>query len=400
MVPKLRFKEFCGEWEEKKLKDEASFLQGLTYSPSDVCDNGILVLRSSNIQDNKILYTDNVFVNKKLSDSLFVKENDVLICVRNGSKRLVGKTALITKKDLGHTWGAFMMIIRSYSNNTFIYHYLNSELFTKQMFKDFGTATINQITKKMLTDCSLNIPSLPEQTKIADFLSTVDDKIQNQQDKITHLEIIKKGFMQKIFSRKIRFKDDGGEEFPEWEEKKLGDICKIIGGGTPDTSKSEYWGGNIPWFTPSEIGVEKYIYKSDRTITEYGLNKSSAKILPKGTILLSSRATIGEMSIARVECCTNQGFQSLVINNENSNEYIYYLKDKIKLYSLKNSYGSTFLEISKSNLEKCKVPIPCLKEQQKIANFLSSFDQKISTEKEKLKHLKQLKKGLLQRMFV
>ena len=199
MEPKLRFKEFSGDWEEKKLKDEALFLQGLTYSPDDVCNDGILVLRSSNIQDNKITYTDNVFVDKKLPDSLFVKKNDVLICVRNGSKRLVGKTALITEKDLDHTWGAFMMIIRSHSNNTFIYHYLNSELFTKQMFKDFGTATINQITKKMLNDCSLKIPSLPEQTKIADFLSTVDEKIDAEKEILEHLKELKKGLLQQMF---------------------------------------------------------------------------------------------------------------------------------------------------------------------------------------------------------
>ena len=160
----VRFKADDGseypEWKEKRLNQEAVFLQGLTYTPKDIDDKGILVLRSSNIQKNRISYEDKVYVHIDISETLKVKENDVLICVRNGSKQLVGKTALITKTDLGHTWGAFMMIIRSNENNRFIYYYLNSELFNKQIFKDSGTSTINQITKGMLNNCKLFIPHI------------------------------------------------------------------------------------------------------------------------------------------------------------------------------------------------------------------------------------------------
>lgn len=116
-IPKLRFKDNNGndypQWKKVNLSDICSFLQGLTYTPNNVSNTGILVLRSSNIQNDKISYLDNVFVNINIPDNLFVKENDILMCVRNGSKSLVGKNALITPKDLGNTWGAFMMIVRN-----------------------------------------------------------------------------------------------------------------------------------------------------------------------------------------------------------------------------------------------------------------------------------------------
>lgn len=400
MVPKLRFKEFCGEWEEKRLGDIAEIYKGNVLSKSDLRDEGHPCILYGELYTKYGEIIEKVYSKTNRADkNLFIgKINDVLI-PSSGETAIDISTASCLKCDNVYIGGDLNVIRCNNVNGSFLSYTLNHKQ-RNSIAKFAQGVSVVHLYGDSLRKLKINIPSLPEQTKIAHFLCTVDDKIQNQQDKITHLENIKKGFMQKIFSKKIRFKDDGGEEFPEWEKKKLGDICKIIGGGTPDTNKPEYWGGDIPWFTPSEIGVEKYISKSERTITEEGLNKSSAKILPKGTILLSSRATIGEMSITKVECCTNQGFQSLVIDSKNSNEYIYYLQDKIRLYSLKNSYGSTFLEINKSNLAKCKVPIPCLKEQQKIADFLSSFDEKISTEKEILEHLKQLKKGLLQQMFV
>lgn len=195
---------------------------------------------------------------------------------------------------------------------------------------------------------------------------------------------------------KLRFK----EFTDDWEEKKLGEIAEIKGGGTPSTENGEYWNGRIPWFTPSEIGYKKYISESNRNITEKGLQKSNAKLLPKNTLLLTSRATLGEMSILKSEGSTNQGFQSLIVNKQNSYEFIYYLQYGIKKYCYKYASGSTFLEINKSQLSKCKLQLPSLPEQEKIANFLSLLDQRIEKEERKVELLKEEKKGLLQNMFV
>ena len=132
------------------LSEVADFLQGLTYSPSDIVDSGYLVLRSSNIQNGMLSFEDCVYVGKEITESLQVKYKDVVMCVRNGSKNLVGKTALIPNDMPMTTWGAFMMIIRSKLSDTYVFHYLNSQMFFSQVFKDTGTATINQITKGIL----------------------------------------------------------------------------------------------------------------------------------------------------------------------------------------------------------------------------------------------------------
>ncbi|MGL4730892.1 MAG: restriction endonuclease subunit S [Clostridium sp.] len=194
---------------------------------------------------------------------------------------------------------------------------------------------------------------------------------------------------------KLRFKEFSGD----WESKKLGNVAKIVGGGTPSTTESEYWNGNIPWFTPTEIKSQKFVSMSERTITEVGLKKSSAKILPKGTVLLTTRASLGDMAIANQEVTTNQGFQSIIAGSDISNEFIYYLQPKLKKYCYKNASGSTFLEISKSNIEQFKFNMPLKEEQEKIASFFSLIDDKISLQGEKVEALKDYKKGMMQKIF-
>ena len=195
----------------------------------------------------------------------------------------------------------------------------------------------------------------------------------------------------------IRFPEFSGE----WVEKRLGEIGEIIGGGTPNTKKKEYWNGKIIWLTPTEI-KQKYISHSERTITQKGLKNSSAKLLPKGTILITTRATIGDIGIAQVECATNQGFQSLIVNKTNFNEFTYYLlsRKNIKNEMIKKANGTTFLEINKNQLSKIKIHIPpTLAEQQKIANFLSSIDEKIDIISKKIENLKEYKKGIMRKML-
>ena len=194
----------------------------------------------------------------------------------------------------------------------------------------------------------------------------------------------------------MRFPEFSGE----WKAVPLSTIADIIGGGTPDTSVDEYWGGNIQWFTPSEIGKGKYAYLSDRTITEAGLKNSSAKLLPQGTVLLSTRATIGECSIATTECTTNQGFQSLVAKENNvSSEFLYYIVAKIKREMLRRSCGSTFLEISANELKKIHTNIPSKAEQEKLVSLLSLIDQRIETQRKIIEKYESLIRGLYQKLF-
>ena len=191
--------------------------------------------------------------------------------------------------------------------------------------------------------------------------------------------------------------------FPEfskpYSQTTISKLATIVGGGTPDTTIQEYWNGGIQWFTPSEIGKNKYADKSERTISQEGLNNSSAKLLPINTILLSTRATIGESSIAKEECCTNQGFQSLIANEEIvCYEYLYYLAATLTKELIRKSCGSTFLEISANEVRKIKTFIPNLEEQSKVSSLLSLIDERIATQIKIIEKLESLIKGLCQKL--
>ena len=192
----------------------------------------------------------------------------------------------------------------------------------------------------------------------------------------------------------MRFPEFNGE----WETKLINDLAVVIGGGTPDTTIKSYWDGEIQWFTPSEIGKNKYVDSSLRTITEEGLNNSSAKLLPPNTILLSSRATIGECSLSLRECATNQGFQSLV-SKKCYVDFLYYLIQTKKRDLIRKSCGSTFLEISANEVRKIQVSVPTDVEQQKIAGLLSLIDERIATQNKIIEDLKKLKSAIRKKMF-
>ena len=192
----------------------------------------------------------------------------------------------------------------------------------------------------------------------------------------------------------LRFPEFSGE----WETKSINDLADVIGGGTPDTTVKSYWDGEIQWFTPSEIGKNKFVDASLRTITEDGLNNSSAKLLPPNTILLSSRATIGECSLSLRECATNQGFQSLVSKKCNV-DFLYYLIQTKKKDLIRKSCGSTFLEISANEVRKIQVSVPSDVEQQKIAGLLSLIDKRIATQNKIIEDLKKLKSAIIEKTF-
>ncbi len=187
----------------------------------------------------------------------------------------------------------------------------------------------------------------------------------------------------------MRFPEFSGE----WEKCIINDLATVVGGGTPDTTLKSYWDGEIQWFTPSEIGKNKFVDASLRTITEDGLNNSSAKLLPPNTILLSSRATIGECSLSLRECTTNQGFQSLIAKQCNI-DFLYYLIQTKKKDLIRNACGSTFLEISANEIRKIKVAVPVQNEQEQIAKLLSLVDERIATQNKIIEKLQSLIKGL------
>lgn len=186
----------------------------------------------------------------------------------------------------------------------------------------------------------------------------------------------------------------------DWEQRKLGEIATIVGGGTPSTKNPEYWDGDINWYSPAEIGNQIYTEKSERQITELGLKKSSAKLLPVGTVLFTSRAGIGKTAILNKEACTNQGFQSIIPRSKMLNSYFLFSRtNSLKQYGETMGSGSTFVEVSGKQMSKMPLFIPNINEQSKIAKLFQSLDKTITLHEEKHRQLERLKKALLQKMF-
>lgn len=394
-TPKLRFKEFTGEWESKKLEALGQSIIGLTYSPDDVVDNGTLVLRSSNIKNSKIVYTDNVFVNMEIQEKIMTKENDVLICSRNGSRGLIGKSALIDKSSENNAFGAFMTIFRS-EQGKFIFQVLQSAKFFKQIHQNLG-ATINQITSKDLNSMQFYVPSIDEQDKIASFLLLIDKKISLQDEKVEVLKDYKKGMMQKIFSRELRFKDDDGRDYPEWEEKKLGELIYE----PPKIKEVEPQKQELLTVKLHCLGIEatgKYPNSTQNGRPYYKRFKGE---------LLIGRQNMhnGGMGIVDDKCnglIASNAISSYISKEDVSIKFIYYTISRVDYYKRIDLLigGTGQKEISKKELENLVINTPCLEEQKKIVEFLNKVDIKLEKEQAKLDSLNEYKKGLLQQMFV
>lgn len=185
-----------------------------------------------------------------------------------------------------------------------------------------------------------------------------------------------------------------------WKHKKLGEVADIIGGGTPSTSIDDYWNGDIDWYSPMEIGEQIYVSDSRKKVTELGIQKSSAKILPVGTVLFTSRAGIGNTAILAKEGATNQGFQSIVPRKQWLDSYFIFSRTKeLKRYGEVHGGGSTFLEVSGKLMGEMPISLPSLEEQVKIGDFFRELDNIISFQQRELELLQLEKQSLLLKMF-
>ncbi len=395
-IPKLRFPEFIdsGEWVEKIFGNELVFQTGFPFESSGFNKNqqGVRLIKNKDLRsdDNKVYY------NKPFDEKYLVDHGDVLIgmdgdftpCIWNKGKALlnqrVGKIKAKNKKQ-----------------ELFFYYLLIIHL--KDIEEKTPRTTVKHLSHSVIESLKDFVPpTISEQQKIADCLSSLDEVIKTEKQRLEQLKRHKKALLQNLFPQqgekvpKLRFSEFA--DIGEWEEKTLGEVGDFIGGGTPDTTNEKYWNGSILWYTPSEV-KEGILGKSKRTISEEGLKNSSAKLLPKGTLLITTRATIGDIAIANEICTTNQGFQSLVVNESNINTFWYYWIQHHKKKLISKSSGSTFPEIGKNEIKNIVVYCPKKKEQEKIANCLWSLDETIQTQTERIEQLKKHKKGLLQNLF-
>ena len=186
-----------------------------------------------------------------------------------------------------------------------------------------------------------------------------------------------------------------------WEQRKLGELADIVGGGTPSTGVSDYWDGDIDWYAPAEIAEQIYLTSSQRKITEEGYNHSSAKMLPVGTVLFTSRAGIGKTAILTQKGCTNQGFQSIVPHKSDLDSYFIFSRtEELKQYGETVGAGSTFVEVSGKQMANMELMMPkIMAEQKAIGQYFAHLDILITLHQRKLEKLKNIKKSMLEKMF-
>lgn len=397
LIPELRFPEFKDEeeWKVTPIGEVFNSFSGGTPNTSekDYYGGDIPFIRSAEINKNET----ELFLTKKgieNSSAKYVKKGDLLVALYGANS---GDSAI---SKINGTINQAILCLQSEYSNVYTYYFLTlKKNWIVSKFIQGGQGNLSgDIVKSILTPFTKKL----EQQKIASCLSSLDEVIEAHSQKLELLKEHKKGLMQNLFPQegekvpKLRFPEF--ENKGEWEEKKLGDIGVFIGGGTPDTSNQEYWDGNILWYTPTEVKNGK-LNSSIRKISKIGLENSSAKLLPKGTILITTRATIGDVAITEEVCATNQGFQSMIVNNTEVNLFWLYWISQHKEELIKRASGSTFKEIGKNEIINIPTLSPLKKEQQKIANCLFSLDELILGQTEIIEQLKKHKKGLMQGLF-
>ncbi|MEY4504515.1 MAG: hypothetical protein RL154_810 [Pseudomonadota bacterium] len=401
-IPKLRFPEFqnAPEWEEKKLIDIANFI-------NEKIALNKLTLNNYISTENLLQDFSGVSVSSKLPDVKTVthfKINDILISnIRPYLKKVWSATF-----DGGASNDVIVARAKESTNNNFLTYILKNEEFINYVMQGAKGVKMPRGDIALIKKYPLYISTKPkEQQKIADCLSSLDELILAQSEKAEALKTHKKALMQQLFPSvaelveaknipRLRFPEF--KDAPEWEEQKIDDIGKIITGNTPSTSQSEYYGGNKLFVSPADISDNRYITTTKTTLTECGFLETR-QIEANSILFVCIGSTIGKIAQNKYICATNQQINSIIPSKEYCNDFIYSL--------LENNYSKITLLvgnhavpiINKTIFSSIKVLIPLLEEQQKIADCLSSLDELILAQSEKVEALKTHKKALMQQLF-
>ncbi len=376
--PTIRFEGYTDDWEQRKLEDIIEKLTGgASIAPDDYVDAGYRTIpkgavNSSGIADMsgcKIVSED--FFKKNISSKtssgeLVTSLRDLVSTAPNMGRivRICGDY-----EDFLMPQGVYSIIVKKKISEDFLIAYSNSPEYRKIIMAEKNGSTQVHIRNGEFLNIDIPLPSYEEQMKIGKQFNYLDHLITLHQRKY-------------INGKK--------EELLAWEQRKLGELAEIVGGGTPSTGMDSYWDGDIDWYAPAEIGEQIYLESSQRKITEEGLNKSSAKILPIGTVLFTSRAGIGKTAILLKEGCTNQGFQSIVPNKEKLDSYFIFTRsEELKEYGEKVGAGSTFVEVSGKQMANMDLMMPkTMSEQQQIGEYFQTIDHLITLHQHKQNKLK------------
>ena len=408
VIPQIRFSGFTDTWERREFSELTEIRSASRVHKEEWQSSGVPFYRSSDVMA-ALNGTENekAFISEELYEKLSavsgkLEKGDVLV-TGGGS---VGKPYIVPNNEPLYTKDADLLWIKNNENLDpyFVYTFFFSPTFTDYLNSVSHVGTIAHYTITQLGETPITLPCVSEQQKIGDYFRNLDSIITLHQRKYDKLTKVKKAMLEKMFPK-------NGSPYPEirfkgftdaWEQRKLGELADIVGGGTPSTSNFEYWDGDIDWYAPAEIADQIFVSSSERKITQQGYDNSSAKMLPVGTVLFTSRAGIGKTAILRKEGCTNQGFQSIVPHiNELDSYFIFSRSEEMKRYGETVGAGSTFVEVSGKQMANMELMMPTtMEEQVTIGSFFRNLDSLITLHQRKLEKLKNIKKACLEKMFV
>ena len=408
-APKLRFKEFSGDWEKKKI-GEITTKVGSGKTPkggnSVYTDSGVIFLRSQNVLNGKLNLSDVAYITEEINSTMKSTEvygDDILLNITGAS---IGRSCNVPKNFPKANVNQHVCIIRlnEHYNSNFIMNQIISEKVQRQIDSYQAGGNREGLNFEQIKSIKVDSTCIEEQEKIASFFSLIDDKISLQGEKLEMLKDYKRGMMQKIFSRELRFKDDDGRDYPEWEHKKLNRIVERI------TRKNKGTICTLPLTISAQYGLVDQVTFFNKTVAsanlegyyllekgEFAYNKSYSTGYPFGAIKRLDRYDRGVLSSLYICFSILEGVDSdfLVQYFETSCWH-----KEISMIAVEGARNHGLLNISVSDFFETYHWIPCYDEQVKIGEFLGKIDEKINKEQDMLDSLNEYKKGLLQKMFV
>lgn len=407
--PELRFPEFECEWIEKKLGELLSFSNGINASKEQY-GSGIKFINVLDILNNNFILSENIIgkvdVSQNIEERNKVEYGDIVFLRSSETREEVGLCNVYLDKENHALFGGFVIRGKRCANYHpfFLKLLLNNSSVRKSISSLAGGSTRFNISQDILNSIKVWLTEISEQQKIGAFFSKLDRQIELEEQKLEKLKEQKKGYMQQIFSKELRFKDDDGNDYPKWEEINLGSLYKMgKAGGTPKSTESKYYNGEIPFLSISDITKQgKFLHSTEKKITQEGLDNSTAWLVPVNSINYAMYASVGYLSINKIGVATSQAIFNMVFEDYNLVEYLYYylnhIRDKGVLEKLMGT--GTQSNLSASIMKNISVKRPSKSEMIKINTILSNIDELICSQIKKIELLKKRKQGFLQKMFV
>ena len=392
-APAIRFKGFSDAWEQRKAIDIADYSKGNGYSKGDLTDAGTPIILYGR------LYTKYQFAISEVdtfavprNGAVYSQGNEVIVPASGETAEDIARASAVEKS--GVLLGGDLNILRPFDfiNPLFLALAISNGEPQKELAKKAQGKSVVHIHNTDIQEVTIAYPSRTEQDRIVSVFRQLDNLITLHQREC--ISFTARAGRLILTANKKR-------NTSSWEQRKLGDIADIVGGGTPSTGNQSYWDGDIDWYAPAEIADQIYANSSQKKITGLGYENSSAKMLPPGTVLFTSRAGIGKTAILTRKGCTNQGFQSIVPHRGELDSYFIFSRtEELKRYGELVGAGSTFVEVSGKQMAVMELMMPpTMREQQTIGGFFQQLDHLITLHQRKFEKLTNVKKSMLEKMF-